>query len=239
MYVWKCWRETRSAFFVFLGAMLAVGAFAAYAKLDPFGWIAAKPPESRLLWHGLATVLLDTTANLMPVAGLFLGALGVGMEFEKRTADFLLTRPRARRRLLWTSWSLGAAQIVVLVFVGCIFRLAGLGLRPAIGAGDFFRLLVALCTLALLFYSLTYLMTTLARNSRNGTALAILAFSGYEGLWAWLHFWYQINIPFFSDLFEHTFHSAAGFSFTPVAGWLSVCLALMLVAQFAFERAEI
>ncbi|MBI1749169.1 MAG: hypothetical protein HY234_02710 [Acidobacteria bacterium] len=240
MYFWKCWRDTRGSFFTFLSALVAAGAYAAYVKLDPFGWIAAKPLESRLLWQGLATALLDTTVHTVPLAGgLFLGALGVGVEFEKGTADFLLTRPRMRRYFLWTSWGLGAAQMVALVLVGCLFLVARLGRRPMNGPGDFFRLFAAFCTLALFFYTLTYLMTTLARNSRNGTALAILASVGYEGLYAWLRFWYNIYIPFFVNLFETSFHSAAGFSFTPVVGWLSVCLALMLVAQFRFDRAEI
>lgn len=238
MYLWKCWRDTRGSFFTLLGALLAVGAYCSYVKFDPFGWIAAKPLESRFLWQGLATVLLDTTVGLVPAAGLFLGALGVGMEFEKGTADFLLTRTRTRGYFLWTSWGLGAAQMVVLVLVSNLFRLARLGSLLE-GPGDFLRPLVALCTLALLFYTVTCLMTTLARNSRNGTALAIAVFAGYEGLWAWLRFWYDINIPFFVDLWARSFHSAPGFSFTPVAGWLTVCLALMLVAQFRLERAEV
>jgi ABC-type transport system involved in multi-copper enzyme maturation permease subunit len=239
VYFWKCWRDTRGSFFTFLSALLAAGAFAAYVKFDPFGWIAAKPMDLRQLWQSLANALLDTTAHTVPFAGgLFLGALGVGVEFEKGTADFLLTRPRTRRHFLWTSWGLGAAQMVVLVLVGCLFRFAGLGVRPVKGPGDFLRLLIALCTLALLLYSLTYLMTTLARNSRNGTALAIAVFVGYEGLWAWLHFWYNINIPFFLDLFERR-ASNAEFPFTSVAGWLTVCLALMLVAQFRLDRAEV
>jgi len=239
MYFWKCWRDTRGCFLILLGALLAAGAFAAYVKFDPFGWIAAKPMDLRILWQGLATALLDTTAITVPVAGgLFLGALGVGMEFEKGTADFLLTRPRTRRYFLWTSWGLGAAQSVVLVLLGCLFRFARLGVRPVKGPGEFFRLLVALCTLALFCYTVTYLMTTLARNSRNGMALAILAISGYEGLYAWLRFWYEIKIPFFLDLLR-TPGADADFSFTPVAGWLTVCLALMLVAQFRLDWAEV
>ncbi len=239
MYLWKCWRDTRSPFLVFLGALLAVGAYCACVKFDPFGWIAAKPLESRVVWQFSADALLGTMLGVVPAAGLVLGALGVGMEFEKGTADFLLTRPRSRRYFLWTSWGLGAAQMVVLVLVSNLFRLAGLGSRRVQGPGDFLRPLVALCTLALLFYSLTYLMTTLARNSRNGTALALAVFACYEGLWAWLRFWYDIHIPFFVDLWQRSFHSAAGFSLTPVAGWLTVCLALMLVAQFRLERAEV
>lgn len=240
MYFWKCWRDTRNSFFTFLGALLAAGALAVCVKSDPFGWIAAKPMESRLLWQTLATALLNTAVYTVPFAGgLFLGALGVGMEFEKGTADFLLTRPRTRRYFLWTSWGLGATQMGVLVLVGSLFRLAGLGFRPLNGLGDYFRLFAAMYTLALLCYTVTYLMTTLARNGRNGTAFAILAVVAYEGLYAWLRYWYNIRIPFFANLLDSAYLSAAGFSLAPVAGWLTVCLTLVLVAQSRFERAEV
>lgn len=242
MYLWKCWRDTLGTFFIFLGALLAVGAYGAYVKFDPVGWIAAKPPESRFVWQGLANVLLNMTVELAPLAGFFLGALGVGVEFEKGTADFLLTRPRARRHFLWTSWGLGAAQMIALVLLSLAANwLTRNASSPTVfGLGSVnVRLLAAMSVFALLFYSLTYLMTTLARSSRNGTALALVAFSAYAGLYWWLRLWYEIKIPVFWDLLERAFLSAAGFSLTPVAGWLTVCLALMLVAQFRLDRAEI
>lgn len=238
MYLWKCWHDTRATFFTLLGAVLALGAFGGYVALDPFGWIAAKPLESRVVWEGSADALLGTMLGVLPAAGLVLGALGVGVEFEKRTADFLLTRPRSRRTFLWTSWGLGAAQMVVLVLVSNLFRLASPGFHRVEGLGDFLRSVVALSTLALVYYSLTYLMTTLARNSRNGTALALAAIVVYGGFYMWLMVWYDIHIlPFFLELSFRSLYPVADFPLT-VAGWLAVCLALMLVAQFRFERAE-
>ena len=238
MYLWKCWRDTRSAFFAFLGAVLAVGAFGGYVALDPFGWIAAKPLESRAVWQFSADALLGTMLGALPAAGLWLGALGVGTEFEKGTADFLLTRPRSRGTFLWASWGLGAAQMVALVLVSNLCQLAALGPHRVEGLGDFLRSLVALSTEALVYYSLTYLMTTLARNSRNGTAFAVAVIVGYAGLYTWLKLWYDTRIPFFLELSLRSSHSGVDFSLT-VAGWLAVCLALAVVAQFSFERAEI
>jgi hypothetical protein len=234
MYLWKCWRDTRGAFFAVLGAVLAVGAFGVYVVLDPFGWIAAKPLESRTAWQFSADALLRAMPKVVVVAALVLGALGVGTEFEKGTADFLLTRARPRWHFLWTSWGLGAAQMVVLMLVSNLFRLARVGPDRVEGLGDFLGTLVAFCTSALVCYTATYLMTTLARSSGKGTVLAMAVLLGYGWSYAGLKVWYHIDIPFFLEL---SFRDA-DFPLT-VAGWLAVCLALMLVAQFRLERAEV
>ncbi len=238
MYLWKCWRDTRSTFYVLVGAILAVGAFAGYVAWDPFGWIAAKAQDLRELWEGSAGVFVTMAMQLVPVAGFVLGALGVGTEFEKGTADFLLTRPRSRRYLLWTSWGLGAAQVVALVLGSVILRLVLANSPGAEDPGAFLRPVAILATLALLFYSVTYMMTTLARNSRHGTGLGLAAFSGYTGLYMWLRFWYDIHIPVPWNLLP-ALRSGEVFSIVPIAGWLTVAAAFMLIAQFRFERQEV
>ena len=266
MHLWKCWRDTRSLFLIILSAVLVVGACDLCVAFDPFGWIAAQPSDVQVRWQMTAQALLGTMLLALPFAGLVLGALGVGAEFERGTADFLLTRPRSRRHLLWTSWALGAAQIALLVLVSNLFRLAPIGSgRQGVGSlGDFLRPptvhrsvtlphrypvgsledflgpVLVLCTMALVFYSLTYLMTTLARNGRNGTALALAVMVAYGSLFATLLKWYDIRIPFFpADLIQLAFPAIDSSSLAIVAGWLAVCLALTLVAQFSFERAEI
>jgi ABC-type transport system involved in multi-copper enzyme maturation permease subunit len=233
MYLWKCWRDTRSAFRGFVAGLLAVGIFCMYVQFDPFGWIAAKPESSRFLWHMMSDALGAQLSKMILIAGFILGAMGVGVEFERGTADFLLTRPRARRAFLWTSWCLGAAQMLTLVLLAHAITWFT---RPDFSAarpGLFSRDSLGMCTLALLTYSLTYLMTTLARNSRNGTGLSLAAFSAYIGLYAWLRFWHGITIPNLVELFE------PGVWFGSLLGWLAVGLTLMVVAQFRFERAEV
>ena len=238
MYLSKCWRETRSTFFVFVGAILAVGAFAGYVAWDPFGWIAAKPLELRAVWQSTTGGMVATMLGMVPMAGFVLGALGVGMEFEKGTADFLLTRPRSRRYFLWTSWSIGAAQMAALVLVSHAVQLTRLDPHHFGSLRGFSRSLAAFCTVALFFYTVTYLMTTLARNSRHGTALSVTAIVGYFGLYTWLRLWYEIAIPMPMELMTRSGRGASAFPIAAVAGWLTVCLALMLIAQFRFERAE-
>lgn len=239
MYLWKCWRDTKSAFLGIVAGLLAVGIFRVYVQFDPFGWIAAQPESSRLPWHVMSDGLVASLRALIPVAGLILGALGVGVEFERGTADFLLTRPRSRRSFLWTSWCLGAAQILTLV----LLALAITWLTPpdflADRSGLFSRVPLAMCTVALLIYSLTYLMTTLARNSRNGIGLSVAAITGYTFLHGWLILWHGITVPIMWELPEHPDRLDAGVWFGFLLGCLTVCLTLMVVTQFRFERAEV
>lgn len=235
MYLWKCWRDTRSAFLGIVAGLLAIGIFGAYVQFDPFGWIAAKPESSRLLWHVLSDALGASLKGVIPIAGFILGAMGVGVEFERGTADFLLTRPRSRRSFLWTSWCLGAAQILTLVPLALAITWLTRPDFPAARPGSFSRVPLAICTVAVLTYSLTYLMTTLARNSRNGIGLSVAAIMGYTFLHMWLILWHGFTVPLIWELPEHPDRVDAGVWF----GWLAACLTLMVVTQFRFERAEV
>jgi hypothetical protein len=239
MYLWKCWRDTRSVFLGFVGGVIAVGIFGAYVQVDPFGWIAAKPESSRLLWRVVSDALGASLTGVIPMAGFILGAMGVGVEFERGTADFLLTRPRSRRAFLWTSWCLGAAQILTLVLLAHAITWLTRPDFPAARPGLFSRVPLAMCTVTLLLYSVTYLMTTLTRNSRNGTGLSVAAVGAYGGLHAWLSVWYGITIPIFWDMSGHHGRLFVGVSFGFLLGWLAVSLTLMMAAQFRFERAEV
>jgi hypothetical protein len=238
-YVWKCWRDTRRIFFNFLVAILVVGAIAAYVALDPFEWIAAKPREVHAVWRLSVDALLPVVLGLVPFAGFLLGALGVGVEFEKGTAEFLLTRPRSRRHLLWTSWAVGAAQMTTLVLVTfLLLLLRTTTLRGIESANEALRLVAGFATIALLYYSLTYTMTTLARNSRNGIGLAIFAMMTYGGLVVWLRLWHEVRLPVFVDLYDPWYRAGPQF-LTAVAGWLAVCFVLMILAQVRLERMEV
>lgn len=239
MYLWKCWRDLRGTFYPLLGAVLAVGAFGAYVAVDPFGWIAAKPLHLRTVWTASADALLGMMLGLVPWAGLFLGALGVGVEFEKGTADFLLTRPRSRAYYLWTSWGLGAGQVAALVVVSSLLQLARPpGSHRVNDLAEFLRMLAGFGTMALVLYGVTYLMTTLARNSRNGISLAILTLGAYGGLVVWLRLWYEVRFPSFMELYSRVYRVGPDFP-AAVAGWLALSLALTLLAQWRIERAEV
>jgi ABC-type transport system involved in multi-copper enzyme maturation permease subunit len=241
-YPWKCWRDTRHTFLFVLTAILinsAVGLFVAY---DPFGWIAAKAEGPRTLWTSTTQAFMLTMIGLTPVAGFVIGAVGVGTEFERRTADFLLTRPLSRRSLLWTSWTVGAAAMASLV----ILSIAMVWVARIQGAAVNGRGMVGMTIVALVIYSVTYLMTTLTRSSRDGVSLGMLIFIAYTGLGLWLKLWYQIELPNMWDMvFSSGRREVMSASFAgdlPVPawfGWLAVCLAFVFIAQWQFERAEV
>lgn len=246
MYLWKCWRDNRSTFLLVVAAVAACGAFGLFVRYDPFGWIAAKAEWPRSLWHATAQAMMLTMVGSMPIAGFVFGSNGVGAEFERRTADFLLTRPRSPRYLLWTNWSVGAAMMIALVTLSVLitwmarYEYQGGPARTARG-------LVGMWIVALTIYSVTYLMTTLARNCRNGVGLGVLVFCAYTGLYVWLKLWFAVEIPFVFQLtfssgrggFEvedaSTFLNAANIA---ILGWLAVCVILTYIAQFVFERQE-
>ncbi len=238
-YLWKCWRDTRSTFLVLLGAILAIGALGLYVAADPFGWIAAKPPAVRAAWQTTVGALVITTLGAIPLAGFVLGAFGVGMEFEKRTADFLLTRPHSRRYFLWASWIVGASQMVSLMLAGHLAQLSRKNPNPFADMSVFLRSLLVNSVIALVVFSVTYLMTTLALNSRNGTSLAVLTVLAYMGLHVWLRLWYDVVIPTPWESLGRAGRGEQPLPFLGMAGWLAVCGACVLLAQFRLERTEV
>jgi hypothetical protein len=161
------------------------------------------------------------------------------MEFEKRTVDFLLTRPRSRRYFLWASWAVGALQMVALVLAGHVAQLSKKNPNPFAESSVLLRSLVVHSVIALVFFSVTYLMTTLALNTRNGTSLAVLTVVAYLGLHVWLRLWYEVVIPTPWETLGPASRGAEPLPVLGMAGWLAVCLVLGLVAQFRFERTEV
>src|SRR5260370_30712979 len=109
MYLWKCWRETRVNFYVFLliAVTLAVLPWkmmdSAMGDLGPKQFFA-------LAW----VILLVASGILLPVAGMSFGATGISEEFAHKTAGFLLTKPRSIGFFVWTAWAANAVQFLTL-----------------------------------------------------------------------------------------------------------------------------
>ena len=109
MYFWKCWRETRVSFYVFL--FIAVTLSALLWKIMDFT-MSELPPKQlfALAW----VILLFASSALLGLAAISFGAAGISEEFAHKTAVFLLTKPRSIRYFVWTAWAANALQFLTL-----------------------------------------------------------------------------------------------------------------------------
>ncbi len=239
MYLWKCWRDTRSTFLVFLGSILAVGALGAYVAFDPFGWVAASPREVQNVWSVTSDAFLTTCLFLVPLLGFVFGAIGVGKEFEKGTLPFLLTRPLARHNLVWSSWAVGFAEILLLV-IASVLQLRFLHSRLAHPFETrMFRDILIFAVVASVIYGVTFLMTILARSERKGMNLGVATVVGYTGLQLWVAFGFGIELPGFWALYSKLSGSFTPIPWLTLLAWFGVATAFVLVAQLWFQRVEV
>ena len=114
MYVWKCWRDTRSRFVTSVIALTALCVFLTYMEVRfGAGVTRGGPPQAVThAWSSVTRVVLGGVASLFTLfLGLLMGVSGPGEEFKERTADFLLVRPRPRSYWVWTSWSVGVLEL--------------------------------------------------------------------------------------------------------------------------------
>ncbi len=230
MYLWKCWRDTRSAFFVFLGSLSIVILFyttIAYEWLGPAGPIAEQTVDS----------VLTTFFFLMPLTGFVLGSLGVGGEASAQTLQFLLTRPRRRAYFIWSSWSTGAIEVVALWLALTVWMAArppmpnfAVRIYPWEGAMQVF---LRVSVLALLFYSITFFFTVILRKEQNGTTAAVATVALYSAAVLLFRALADVHIPSFWDLYSRSSSSAG-----VLLGWLAVSVALVLTSSRAFQTRE-
>jgi len=252
MYFWKCWRDTRISFIVYLTMYLASAAAAvlltAAVHDNEAGWSIVRggsPERIAQIWRGARSALAVGAVLLGSMAGLGLGATGVGDEFQPRTLEFLLTRPRRRSYFIWTGWTAGAAQILVigtltvsvavalLVFVtGSVLTWRIVGTLPL------------LCLGAVLVFGLTYFLTVLTRSGRHGLHLGLACVVVYPLLAAALEHWWQIKLPVPFDMVAgvagHDLRGIAQpFPTAALAGWTAVAMTFPFAAQWLFNRADI
>lgn len=243
MYLWKCWRETRVSFYVFL--FISVTLAALLWKIMDFT-MGELPPKQlfALAW----VILLFASSALLSLAGMSFGATGISEEFAHKTAGFLLTKPRSIRWFVWIGWTANAAQFLALTATMALVGASILSWRyhaPITG-----RLLLAflpgLITTFLVF-GMTYLLAVLHKNGRDGflSSLGVVIVFPIICL-ALEHFW-QIHLPSpadmypvgMSELMSHPELASTLPRFLPLAGWSSVALACPFIAQLVLERTEL
>jgi ABC-type transport system involved in multi-copper enzyme maturation permease subunit len=241
MYFWKCWRDTRVSFYVFL--FIAV-TLAAFLMMD-FTMSGAPPKET---FAAAWMMLVFASSTLLSLAGISFGATGIGEEFAHKTASFLLTKPRSIRYFVWTAWTANAVQFLTLTGSMVLVGASILSWRchvPVTG-----RLLLAFAPgliMTFLLFGVTYLMGVLHRNGRNGFLSSLGVVTVFPIICSTVaHFW-QIHLPSpadmysmgMSDLILHPELASNLPHFWPLVGWSLVALACPFIAQVVLERTEV
>lgn len=242
MYFWKCWRDSRGHFFVFVGLTLFFLLVAVDLKTNFFGnlfgwerW-ASPPRRTPEVVQGPVSMWMV----MLPLSAFVLGATGVGEEFARGSLPFLLARPRPRRYFIWAAWVVGALQMLALVVLSVLF-VEALGENPT-GKFDLMRLakLVPVgFTVSAFFYGQTYFLTVLGRSARNGMAWTAGIFMGYVGTVAWMRIRHAVDVPFVFQLFIVGEARPHPYPFAEMAAWMAVALAFVFAAQLLFERADV
>jgi ABC-type transport system involved in multi-copper enzyme maturation permease subunit len=243
MYFWKCWRETRASFyiFLFLGVVLAaipwkiteytVGDMG-QARSFALGWL----------------ILLLASSGLASLAGMSFGATGIGEEFSHKTAEFLLTKPRSIRYFVWTGWAANALQFLTLMCAMVLVGASLLSWRCHVRlTGRFLLSFLPGIIMAFLLFGVTYLLGVLLKNGRNGfmgsLGLAIvfpLACSVVEYLWH-VHLLSPMDMypAELSGMVRHPELLSTLPPLWPSVGWSLVALACPIVMELVLEHIEI
>lgn len=248
MYFWKCWRESRTQFIVGIVVFVALCILFTYpaAKIGtPDNVRTGVPPTAAEAWSLAPRFTLGGWGVLLSLVwGVVLGSAGVGKEFDKQTADFLLTRPRRRRYWVWVGWPAGLAELTVIV-------LAAVGTTCAVLVfltRQFYswRLLATIPALTVggaVAYGLAYLMTLVTRSSRRGLSYAFGILVIASLLPGMTRFFWKIHLPSLWEFMDTTCEWAGGHANSfPLGGlilWLVVALVFLLAAQAIVELADV
>jgi len=247
MYVWKCWRDSRSRFFTSLITLLALCVFFSYMEVKfAFGAIGAGPPSSvSQTWSHATGFVLGGVASLFTLLwGLVMGASGPGDEFKERTADFLLVRPRRRSYWVWTGWSVGVLELSAMAFLAAAATFGTLSYLT--GHVQTWWPLTAAVPLALggaVAYGLTYFMTVVARNGKQGLSYGFGILFIDLLLPAAASYYPKFHLPSVLEFMVGACKWVAGTSRAFPTGslvlWIAVALAFPFAAQLLLERAEV
>src|SRR5579863_7875318 len=103
MYFWKCWRDTRSFFIVFLIIAAVIMPVAAVVCVG-----------TGLLENFGSEAFRSTFEIITLFVALALGALGASEQFAGSTVHFLFTKPRSRAYFVWAGWVVGFVQLLTV-----------------------------------------------------------------------------------------------------------------------------
>ena len=228
MYFWKCWRDTRSFFVVFLIIAAIVMPVAAIVCLG-----------THLVEDFGTSAFSATFALILMAVALGLGAIGAIHEFAEKTAHFLFTKPRSRAYFVWVGWAVGFAELLAIATVNFLagwVTLSRFTKNPSHSA--VFGSMTAHAIIdPLLFcfwaYCLTYSLTVLLRNGLKGLGASMGILFGFPLFAVAIRWRWHINLPLPPD----------PIGTLPVAIssiiWILIAMLFVLAAQLVVERTEI
>jgi hypothetical protein len=178
MYLWKCWRDTRTVLAV---SLLCIGVlFVSIVSKDVV--IDHYAPFENL--PNIFPFALTLQAFPISFVAWLLGSFGVGRDLGERSGSYVFTRPKSRAYFVWCDWGVGMAQL--LPIVALLNLVLGVLLhRIIVAVGDPLHGSVVIAgkpvtlafivwlnfgtafLLAALVYSLTYFSTVLLKHAKG------------------------------------------------------------------------
>jgi len=231
MFVWKCWRDTRGFFVVFLAIAALPMPMAAFAMINRGAAILDAGPAA----------FQQTFVMVVTAAAYALATICAIQEFTDKTAHFLFTKPRSRGYFVWTSWIVGFTE---LVMVAAVNLLVGWGVLAHYGAKAFSdgpqkwnlvspQKFIEAAAYACFAYALTFALAAILRSGLKGLGASLGLLAGVVGVSAALQMRWRINLPLPPEQIGHL----------PLAlsecAWMVLALLFVLAAQLVVERAEI
>jgi ABC-type transport system involved in multi-copper enzyme maturation permease subunit len=228
MYLWKCWRDTRYFFAVFLIIAAIVMPVAAIVCLG-----------THLVEDFGTSAFSATFALILMALALGLGAIGAIHEFAEKTAHFLFTKPRSRAYFVWVGWLVGFAELLAIAAVNF---LAGWVTLSRYTKNPFHSAIFGSMTphtlsdpliFCLWAYCLTYSLTVLLRNGLKSLGASMGILFGFPLFAAAIRWRWHIVLPLPPEPIGSL--SAAISSII----WILIAMLFVLAAQLVVERAEV
>jgi hypothetical protein len=257
MYFWKCWRDTRSTFFILTGLLISLAALTAIFNActwDP-GVGFVRPNPSALTTIYIASIWNGTIANMamisslaLPMTGALLGAYGVGVDFHSGTAIFLATRPRPRWYYLLISWAVGLGEMAIGAALAMATALLLLiYFTRSVPNWKFLAMWPFMIVAGTVLFSLTGYIGVSSRLGREASGVTIVLFVAYMIAGVVLQTRLRVTMPQIFDMFNPFISGgrpsgavlAMRLDWTSAILWslfLPICAGL---SWLSFEKAEI
>lgn len=205
MYLWKTWHDSRTRVMVYTLAAISMGLLfglnVVTTKNWYTSWLTLKHSIYARSWDFYGEITFDALhwsviaygQVVALLAGLSLGASGVGREYGAGTMHFVLTRPRARKSFVLTDWMTGLTAMVIVVGALAYGVLPFLWLVHARGPGNILIGLPGLWALGAAIFGLASLTTLVAGSAPKGLVVSVGGVLTYIFLPTALYEWWHVD----------------------------------------------